>query len=98
MHSETEKTNIIEWLTYNKGVSLRRAPGLTMVMDTPKGSHECISTSASSFHVCLMTNIGRAIVAARNIQASSVVEVSPVLFLPLEDIDAVRSTTLNHYT
>ena len=69
-----------------------------MVMDTPKGSHECISTSASSFHVCLMTDIGRAIMAARNVQARSVVEVSPVLVLPLEDIDAVRSTTLNHYT
>lgn len=37
MNPETEKATLAERLTYDDGVSLRRAPGLTMVMDTPKG-------------------------------------------------------------
>lgn len=46
----------------------------------------------SAFHLRLMSDVGRGIVAARNI------EVSPVLVMPLEDLGAVKSTALNHYT
>lgn len=53
---------------------------------------------ASAFRVRLMAVTGRGIVTARNIRARSVVEISPVLVMPLEDLDAVKSTTLNHYT
>ena len=42
MHHESEKVTLAERNTYDDGISLRRAPGLTMVMDTPKGSHKYI--------------------------------------------------------
>lgn len=42
--------------------------------------------------------LGRGIVARRNIAARSVVDVSPVLVMPLEDVDAIKSTGLFHYT
>lgn len=41
---------------------------------------------------------GRGIVAGRDIAARSVVDVSPVLVMPLEDVDAIKATGLFHYT
>lgn len=42
--------------------------------------------------------LGRGIVARRNIAARSVVDVGPVLVMPLEDVDAIKATGLFHYT
>lgn len=45
-----------------------------------------------------MPNIGRGIVAGRNIQARSIIAISPVLVMPFEELDAVKLTTLYRYT
>lgn len=76
-------------------VSLRRAPGLTLVLSTPKGLH---GRKIDINSIRLMPYTGRGIVAARNIQARSIVDINPVLVMPFEDLNAVKSTTLNHYT
>ena len=36
--------------------------------------------------------------AGRAIEARSIIDISPVLVMTLEDLDAVESTNLNHYT
>ncbi len=41
---------------------------------------------------------GRGVVATRGIPARNVVETSPVLVMPLEDLDPHRTTVLAHYT
>ena len=46
----------------------------------------------------VMLGAGRGIVAARSIQAMSTIEICPVLVLPFEDLDVVKSTALFHYT
>ena len=45
-----------------------------------------------------MAEIGRGIMAACDIPARSIVDISPVLVLPPDDLDAVKTTTLFHYT
>ena len=46
----------------------------------------------------LMASIGRGIVAGREIQAGSIIDISPVLVMASKDLDAVKSTILHHYT
>ena len=41
---------------------------------------------------------GRAVVATQDIPVRSIVEISPVLVMPLHDLNALESTLLNHYT
>ena len=42
--------------------------------------------------------LGRGFVARRNNAARSMVDVSPVLVMPLEDVDAIKATGLFRYT
>lgn len=65
-----------------------------MVLNTPKVR---ISEYLISF-IRLMASIGRGIVAGREIQAGSIVDISPVLVMASKDLDAVKSTILHHYT
>lgn len=42
--------------------------------------------------------LGRGVFASRDIVAKSIIEISPVLLLPSQDLHAVKATLLNHYT
>jgi hypothetical protein len=46
----------------------------------------------------LMASPGRAVVATRDIPARTIVEISPILIMPSEDLDALKATFLNQYT
>lgn len=94
MHSEINKMKHAE-TPKNDGVSLRRAPDLVMVLNTPKGSD---GSDIYFGFIRLMQDLGRGIIAARSIHARTIIEVSPVLVMPSKDLDAVKSTTLYHYT
>lgn len=78
-------------------VALNRASGLVMVMDTPKGLI-IIHNARIAVDANAKTIIGRGIFATKDIPADSVVEISPVLIMPMQDLDALKSTLLIHYT
>ena len=81
----------------NDVVALNRASGLVVVMDTPKGL-VIIHNARIAAHANAKTIVGRGIFAGKDIPAGSVVETSPVLIMPMQDLDALKSTLLNHYT
>lgn len=81
----------------NDVVPLNRASGLVVVMDTPKGL-VIIHNARIAADADAKTIVGRGIFAAKDIPARSIVETSPVLIMPMQDLDALKSTLLNHYT
>ena len=46
----------------------------------------------------LITKSGRGVFAAQPIRAGSVIEISPMLILPLSDAKSTETTVLQHYT
>ena len=82
----------------NDVVALNRASGLVVVMDTPKGLVIIHNASRIAAEADAKTIVGRGIFAAKDIPARSVVETSPVLIMPMQDLDGLKSTLLNHYT
>lgn len=77
-------------------VELRRAEGLVLILDTPKGNlaHVC-------FILLLLINSfsGRGVFASRDISAGTQLDVCPVLVLdPNENEEHIRKTDLYNYT
>jgi uncharacterized protein len=93
----------------HQGIPLRRAEGLVLVMDTPKG---CNTSDPAYFPLPVQQNLeslfvhitddsllGRGVFAGRDIPASTVLEVSPVLVLdPIENQEHIKKTELYNYT
>ena len=46
----------------------------------------------------LMPDAGRGIVAHHDIQARTIIDISPVLVMPFEELDAITPTRISHYT
>ena len=83
-------------------IFLQRAPGLFLVLDTPKGCSCHFYTYTFSFVAHFMTNyspLGRGVFASCNIPAKTVVDICPVLVLSVEENEKyVKNTHLVHYT
>lgn len=77
-------------------VELKRAEGLTLILDTPKGSF------SSTYRLSLVLKwyfLGRGVFAGRDIPAGTQLDVCPVLVLdPKENEEHVRKTDLYNYT
>jgi hypothetical protein len=78
------------------GIVLKRAEGLVLVMDTPKGT---VVLGFFFSQYILTALLGRGVFAARDIPAKTVLEVSPVLVLdPVENEEHIKKTELYNYT
>ena len=75
---------------------LARAEGLVMDLDTSKGLIGL--TSRSLIDHADEDLAGRGVFATKFYAKGTVIEISPVLILPLENLQSVQSTILNHYT
>ena len=80
---------------HDDAVALNRALGIGIVMDTPKGP---VTRLLLGLFNADLDSVGRGIVATKDIPARTIVETSPVLVLPVQDLKALKSTLLNHYT
>lgn len=75
---------------------LARAEGLVMDLDTSKGL-----IGLTSRYLKDHTDeglAGRAVFATKFYAKGTVIEISPVLVLPMEHLQSAQSTILNHYT
>lgn len=89
----------MERLTQNNATDLERATGLAMVKDTAKGSaRERLERADIRMLWHLTLVIGRGVFATQDIPARSIVDTSPVIVMPLKDLDALKVTLLDHYT
>lgn len=90
--------------TFDGALLLERATGLVLVSDTPKGRYKMtvnlsIQLPCERFWIDrLICSSGRGVFASTTILAGSLIEISPVLVLPLHDVNAINTTLLPHYT
>lgn len=93
------QTMIAETPASGDGVQLERAAGLLLFLDTPKGIQSRPYFCYYSSRLRLTdSDPGRGVFAAEDIPAQTIIETCPALVLPPKDLDAIRSTELNHYT
>ena len=76
-------------------IPLARAPGLVIVNDTPKGMH-----APKIFNLLCRSEefSGRGVFTTQPIKAGTVVETSPVLVLPIDEVDTAMRGVLGGYT
>lgn len=75
---------------------LARAEGLVMDFDTSKGLIELTSRYLKDYADEGLA--GRGVFATKFYAKGTVIEISPVLILPLENLQSAQSTIINHYT
>ena len=75
---------------------LARAEGLVMDLNTSKGLIELVSRYLKDHADESLA--GRGVFATKFHAQGTVIEISPVLVLPLENLHSAQSTILNHYT
>jgi hypothetical protein len=90
-------------------IELKRAEGLVLILDTPKGirpsSTPRLCFSEVFLDLCIVdswTNgiwTGRGVFANKDIPGKSIIEICPVLVLdPVENEEHIKKTELYHYT
>ena len=75
---------------------LARAEGLVMVMDTSKGPVGFPMKDIKDHADAGLA--GRGVFATKLYAKGTVIEIFPVLILPLENLQPAQSTILHHYT
>lgn len=76
--------------------SLVRAEGLAMALDTSKGPFAVTPKDIRDHADAGLA--GRGVFATKHHAKGTVIEISPVLILPLDDLQPAQYTILNHYT
>ncbi|MCJ1433638.1 hypothetical protein MMC27_003001 [Xylographa pallens] len=90
-------------IAYKRAASSNEHPyattPFTMRQSSPDRSNDEISLKRhAGLVLALNTPKGRGVFASRSIPARTIIEESPVIVLPLQDLNGIKTTLLNDYT